>query len=182
MSIRSMFMLAGALSLAACQPATTMPAGQPIGDMPADQIIYGLTNEITAEGVRTAFLRGDSAYVLEDGRRLELQGVSLEFYDEMGKRAGELTSISGEYTAGSGLFIARGQVVLITEGERGPRRLETEELHYDPNMQQISSPVPFVMREAGETSSGQSFRSDTQFRNVTIQGARGSIPSSEIRF
>jgi LPS export ABC transporter protein LptC len=179
--IATLALLALTGTLAACQPEATLPA-QSTGDLPADQIVYGLRHAMTQEGIRKAVLQSDSAYVVDDGRRFDLHSVNLEFFDETGRRAGELTSIEGEYATATGLFVARGTVVLVTTGPQGNRRLETEELHYDPNADQIWSPVPFVMREGGQTSRGQSFRSDTQFRNFTIQGARGAIPSGELTF
>lgn len=181
MRIRPAFLAVALVAAAACQPDATTPAAS-IGELPADQIVYGLRHTMTQEGVRKAFLRGDSAYVRDEGRKFDLNGVSLDFFSESGARAGELTSETGEYLTTSGIFIARGSVVLITEGAEGPRRLETEELHFDPNIDQLWSPVPFVMHERGETSRGESFRSDSQFRNFTIQGARGSIPSGSITF
>jgi LPS export ABC transporter protein LptC len=181
MRLRSSFLLLALAATTGCQAETTTPAAS-IAELPADQIVYGLRHTMTQEGIRKAFLRGDSAYVRDEGRRFDLNGVNLEFFDEAGRRGGDLTSLTGEYVTTSGVFIARGSVVLITQGPRGTRRLETEELHYDPTADRIWSPVPFVMREAGETSRGQSFNSDSEFRNFTIQGAQGSIPSGSITF
>lgn len=173
----------GLLALAACgQDATTPAATAAALQLPADQVVYDVKHVMTTDGVRRALLRGDSAYLREQGQRFDLSGVELEFFDELGKPSGNLTSRTGEYSPASGDFIARGDVVLITNGPNGPRRLETEELHYEPRADQLWSPVPFVMKEGGQTSRGQSFRSDTRFRNFNIQGAQGSIPSAEIRF
>ena len=169
--------------LGACsREATTPAAGVEQADLPADQIVYGLRHNMTNEGVRKAVLLSDTAYVREDGRRFDLVDVDLDFFDENGKPSGDLTSKTGEYQISTGSFVARGNVVLITHGPKGPRRLETEELHYDPANNQIWSDKAFVLREGGQVSRGASFRSDTEFKNFTIQGAQGSIPSGQITF
>ena len=67
-------------------------------------------------------------------------------------------------------------MVLVTQGANGKRRLTTEELHFEPNSDQVWSPVPFVLVEDGQTSSGKSFRSDSRFRNLTVQGMQGTVP------
>ena len=76
----------------------------------------------------------------------------------------------------------RGSVVLVTQGANGKRRLTTEELHFEPNSDQVWSPVPFVLVENGQTQRGKSFRSDTRFRNFSIQGGQGTVPSGAIQF
>lgn len=183
MRLRSIVLLLAIIALSACGGETTSPAGTlDENELPADQIVYGLRHVMTTEGVRKAVLLSDTAYLREDGRRFDLQGVDLDFYDESGVPAGELTSETGEYQMTTGEFTARGNVVLITEGANGVRRLETEELHYSPDADQIWSDEPFVLREGGEVSRGLSFQSDTQFENFTIQGAEGQIPGSEITF
>jgi LPS export ABC transporter protein LptC len=182
MRIRAFLLLPMLAAVTACQPDTTTPVSRSIGELPADQIIIGLVHVMTNEGVRKAYLRGDTAFVRDEGRVFEITGVKLEFFDDSGNGAGELTSTAGEYSPASGTFVAKGSVVLNMKGPQGNRRLETEELHYEPNINQIASPVPFVMREGGRVQRGQSFRSDTQFRNYTVQGAQGSIPSGAITF
>lgn len=169
------------LWVAACKDETTAP-GTLVddADLPADQIMYQLRHVMTNNGVRTALLVSDSAYVRDADRRLDLLGVDLDFFDSNGRSSGKLTSETGEYDIRSGSFVARGGVVLITTGARGQRRLETEELHYDRDADQLWSDVPFTMTENGATTRGTSFRSDSQFRNFTIQGAQGRLPGEII--
>lgn len=181
MFTRTLAVLLMAVSIAACKDETTAP-GTLIDDagLPADQIMYQLRHVMTNNGVRTALLVSDSAYVRDADRRLDLLGVDLDFFDTNGRSSGKLTSETGEYDIGSGSFVARGGVVLITTGARGQRRLETEELHYDRDADQLWSDVPFVLTENGQTTRGTSFRSDSEFRNFTIQGAQGGIPGEVI--
>jgi LPS export ABC transporter protein LptC len=143
-----------------------------VGELPADDIIFGMHHEMTKNGLRSAVLDSDTALLMENGQRFDLKGVHLRFYTDVGAESGTLTSRTGEYRVSSGSFIARGDVVLITKGENGPRRLETEELHYDVSRDQIWSDKPFVVRENGQVTRGTSFRSDTRSQNWTIRGAR----------
>ena len=152
--------------------ATTPSAATDVTQMPADQVIYTLNHVMTKDGIRTAVLNGDTAYLFEDGRRFDLMGVRLQFYTENGSESGVLTSTTGEYNLANGLFIARGDVVLITQTPEGSRRLETEELHYDVTGDRLWSEMDFVLVENGRTTRGSSFRSDANFRTWEVTGAR----------
>ena len=69
---------------------------------------------------------------------------------------------------------ARGEVVLVVPFQE--RRLETEELHYDPELNQLWSDSAFVMNEEGRERAGSSFRSDLEFRDFVVQGSGGTGP------
>lgn len=167
------------LGAVACGGDATVPATvTDPAQLPADQVIYGLRHVMTKDGVRSAVLNGDTAYLQEEGRRFDLVGVELFFFTESGVQSGKLTSTSGEYSMSDGSFIARGNVVLITEGANGNRRLETEELHYDVSADQLWSDVPFVLTEGGRVTRGESFRSDAEFDSWSVTGAQtdGGLP------
>lgn len=180
-SMRRFLVLGLAAALAACGTQSTTPA--PVADgseLPADNIIHGLRHVMTKSGVRTGVLDSDTAYLYEVGRQLDLRGVRLQFFNEAGAQTGTLTSETGEYDIGTGSFVARGNVVLITEGAEGTRRLETEELHYDVPQDRLWSDVPFVLTEGGRTTRGTSFRSDARFESWSVTGARteGGLPET----
>jgi LPS export ABC transporter protein LptC len=153
--------------------ATVTPLAQD-QDLPADQIIYDIQHTMTSEGVRNAVLNGDSAYLYQTGRTMDIIGVELTFFSETGRETGFLTAERGNYNSATGTMVARGTVVLVTRDTDGERRLETEELHYDLNGDRMWSDVPVVMREAGTTLHGTSFRADARFQNRTVTGARTS--------
>ena len=77
-------------------------------------------------------------------------------------------------------MVARGDVVLtIPEGNR---RVETQEINYDPNGDRIWSDSLTVMREQGTVSEGMGFSSDLDFRRLqvgpgSIRGTGGRSPS-----
>jgi LPS export ABC transporter protein LptC len=168
--------------LAACGSDATTPAvSGDLGQLPADQVIYGLRHVMTKDGVRTAVLEADTAYLYEEGRRFDLMGVQLQFFEENGAESGNLVSDAGEYNLSTGLFIARTNVVLVTSPAAGGRRLETEVLHYDVRNDQLWSDTAFVLVEAGRTTQGTRFRSDARFERWDVTGARtqdGGRPGS----
>lgn len=176
--MRSAFWIAlGVLALAACDGESTTPAAvAESAQLPADQVIYGLRHNMTTDGVRSGELLSDSAYMFETGRKLDLKGVRLRFFAENGRETGVLTSSSGEYHTGTGSFVARGDVLLITHAPS--RRLETEELHYDVEGDQLWSDVPFVLREGERVTRGTRFRSDSRFETWSVSNAEtsGGLP------
>jgi LPS export ABC transporter protein LptC len=173
MRIQQLFTVVLVALLAGCGSESTTPGAiANIGELPADNVIHDLTHRMSRDGIRSAELQSDTAYYFDAERRFDLQAVNLVFYHETGQQSGTLNSLTGEYRVGTGAFIARGSVVLITQGDQGPRRVETEELHYDVAGDQIWSDVPFVMTEAGRTTRGSSFSTDTRFERWTIEAAR----------
>jgi len=158
---------------AACGRDSTAPsAGDDAFNLPADQVAYEVQHVLTSSGVKTALLNSDTAFLYEQARRLDVVGVELVFFNELGAEVGTLTSRAGVYQPSAGVFTARDSVVLVTEGPNGPRRLETENLHYDIKGDLLRSDTPFVFHEGGRTSQGDSFRSDSKFRTWEITGAR----------
>lgn len=139
-------------------------------DLPPGDVTFGLTHTMTKEGVRSAVVEADTAVQQRDGRRWDLRGVEIQFFTESGAQSGTLTSRTGEYQPDDGSFIARQDVVLVTQSEGGTRRLETEELHYDVRTEQIWSDSAWVLDEGGQVSRGTSFRSDVHGERWTAIG------------
>jgi LPS export ABC transporter protein LptC len=166
-------MLALLLALGACGQQSTTPGATFDGDLPPDQIVTaGFEMRLTNLGVLAALLDSDTAYIYEQARRYEFVGVQASFRDERGSEAGVLTSTTGDYNQGINLFIARGDVVLITQGPNGERRLETDELHYNISEDRIWTERPFTIFEAGRTTTGDAFQTDSNFRTWEVTGVR----------
>jgi LPS export ABC transporter protein LptC len=157
--------------LVGCNQQSTSPAvSEDEFNLPADQVFLGMTHRMLRDGVVAAVLTADTAFAFEQSRHLDLMGVAVDFRNETGANAGNLTSATAFYDIGSRLFVARGDVVLITQGPEGPRRLETIELYYDLDADQLWSDHTFTLTEAGRTSRGTSFRTDSQFSHWEITG------------
>jgi len=154
-------------------------------DLPPGDMTFGVEHVMTRKGVRTAILQADTAIQQENGRQWDLRGVYIQFFTETGAESGTLTSKAGEYTPDDGSFIARDDVVLITQSENGVRRLETEELHYDVRSEEIWSDSAWVLNEGGSVSRGTSFRSDVNgenWRAVGVETENISTGGGEITF
>ncbi|MGH7474676.1 MAG: LPS export ABC transporter periplasmic protein LptC [Longimicrobiales bacterium] len=168
--------------LGACaQQGGTEPEALALFDgVDADQVIIGLDQWLTREGVRRAQIQGDTAYVFTDSSRVQLRGVNVLMYDEGGRQNANLTSLSGVLDTRTEAMVARGEVVLTTAA--GNRRIMTEELHYDPQSGRIWSEVETTMVEDGSRITGTGFTSDTEFRNVQVTNPRGQTQNLRIEF
>jgi LPS export ABC transporter protein LptC len=170
---------AAALLVAACN-GTTAPVGGSYESLPADQVIYGMTHNMTVDGVRSAHLRADTALVFNDSAAIQLRRLSLELYTESGTVRAELTSQGGSLDQNTNRMVARGQVVLQVRGDNA-MTLRTEELHYDPNQKVIWSDVQTERVMAnGQRNTMNSFRADERMGNFRAEGLRGD--AGQIRF
>jgi LPS export ABC transporter protein LptC len=180
MSTKRFFLLTSALLLAACSKEQT-PTGEDFQSIAADMIMVGMTQNMTADGLRRARLQGDTAFMFEDSAKVKVKGVSLTIFNEQGQESARLTSRAGDFNTQNQGMIARGNVVLVTTGAT-PRRIETEELHYDPETHKIWSTVKTLMVEGGSRITGDGFSADDKFENVSVTNAQGRVTSPRIRF
>jgi len=70
-------------------------------------------------------------------------------------------------------MIARGNVVLITKV--GNRRIETEELYYDPQQHKLWSTVKSVITEGASRVTTDGFTADDKFQNFTMKNTHGPV-------
>jgi LPS export ABC transporter protein LptC len=146
--------------------------------MRADQVMFGVQQFITQDGIRRGVLNADTAYVFEDSGKVDVRKVRLNMFNETGKSAANLTSKAGTLDTRTQGMIARGNVVLITaDGQK----INTEELHYDPNAHRVWSDVTTTMVQNGGPLTGDGFTADDQMRNIKITRPRGQV-SGGIKF
>ncbi len=172
---RWLFITCIALPAAACQGNTTAPPGENIPDMVADRIIYGVEFNSSSDGVKRARMHADTAFAFNspDSATMHLRGMRIEMFDENGAKGGVVTGRSGVIDSRTKVMVARGNVVMVMS--KDGRRIETEELHYDPNAHRIWSTVKTVtVNSDGSRQTANSFESDDKFRNFTAKGARGA--------
>jgi len=126
-----------------------------------------LEHIITLEGVREGRLLADSAFYYRDEQVYDLVNPTLEIYTEdSGTPRAHVTSDRGRYNPNTREMLAQGNVVLlITEGNK---RIESEELNYDPRMDRIWSDSATTMIEPGRISEGMGFESDLDFRRTVV--------------
>ena|SRR5690606_16282846 len=181
---RSAGWMLAALLYAACSAGDQGPvAGEEYARLKADNVVIGLEQFVTKDGIRQALLRADTGYVYEESSRVELAKVHLVLFRATGEQAAELTSETGELNQRSQAMVARGRVVLVTVDGR---RIETDELHYDPNLSRIWSDVRTVHTRNGAQLVGESFEArldaDGHLRDLVLREPRGRADGVEIGF
>jgi LPS export ABC transporter protein LptC len=137
-------------------------------------VILGADFFTTASGIRQMRTVADSMYVDEDSTFAQLFGVRLMMYDTLGRRTADVTSLRGLVNQRTQKTVAQGKVVLVLADGR---RIETEELNYDPELRRIWSDVFTRMRHPdGGFTTFQTFSTDDKFQNLTGTGMTGRIP------
>lgn len=159
------------LALAACGGESETPVvADDLARMEADNVIYGMEQALTNEGIREGVVQADTAYFYRDSSAVHLRGVNMFFYDEDGYEQARIEARRGRSEAETENMVARGDVVLRIPAQ--DRRIESQELHYSAAQDRIWSDSFTVMVEGDEISCGTAFESDLEFRNVIIEEAR----------
>lgn len=171
-------LLLAALVLGGCRRDED-PVATGFQPLPSDVVMTGVTHYLTADGVRSAKLVSDSVYQHQDSSKVELFGVNLTLYDSSGQVTATVTSRFGDLDERTNAMVARGNVVVLRQD--GAERIESEELHYNPQTHQIWSTVQTTRTMEGAVTIGDGFTVDDQFRNFQLQNARGAVPGA-IRF
>ena len=170
--MRFALILLASVAASACSSKKQPPVAthSPLADS-ADQVMYGARFNLTDKGLERAQLESDTAYFFEDNTRIELEKVHTTFYTPTGAKDAVLTSQRGTYNSRTSNMVARRNVVVVSEDGR---RLTTQELTYNQQLNQISSDSAFVMTEPNRRLEGIGFRSDPNMKNIQIlRGASG---------
>lgn len=167
-----LFFLGLAIVTGACseEPETPVAASE-LQELEADQAVFGMRMYITVEGVREALLYADTAYTYRDSVEIDVRSLRLTLYGETGNERAFVTANRGAIDPNTQRMQARGTVVLTIPEQN--RRIESEQLNYDPNRDRIWSDTATVMMHDGRRSTGDAFESDLDFTSVKIFGARG---------
>ena len=143
-----------------------------VAEVGADQIIYGLEEYLTHDGIRSGEVTADSAYLFRDSSVVRMYTLDMTTYTENGSPRAHIVADSGRLQQRSEEMVAWGEVVLTIID--GSRRIESTELHYDPGAGRIWSDSATTFREANRVTRGSCFDSDLEFRNVRICSIRGA--------
>lgn len=163
---------------AACGGGEDPVAERGFRDLPADHVVWGQDTDIKDMGSLRARIHADTAYVWEDSARTLMFPIEVRLYDDNGAQTAHLTADEGELDSITNKMVARGNVILITEGEE--RRLLTEELHYDPQRGRIWSDVATVMYQGDTRLEGTGFRANEDMTDIEVFGSTGE--NLEIEF
>jgi len=143
----------------------------------ADQVMYGQRTVLANRGVNGGELLSDSAYVYEDGARLDFFRVNMTFFTSQGLKDGVLTSKTGKYNSRLQRLEARGDVVVIRDDGK---RLSTPQLVFDQARNQIFSDTTFTLVEPSRQLTGIAFESDPHFSNFKCLRACKIVASVKI--
>ena len=160
-----------ALAAAACEEqVATTPLPEELRALQADQVLFEIVTHVTLDGIREARIQADTAYLWQDSATVALRAVNLIMYDDAGVERARVTSRTGRLNEDTQHMVARGDAVLVMSD----RRIESAEIHYEPQRDRIWSDSATVMRmtEGNRVVEGSSFLSDANFGNIFIQNQR----------
>ena len=164
--------LVGLLGAAACQSEGDMPVASEFAQGIDAPVVFGMTSFITVNGVREGRVEADTAYTYNDSTKVDLRVMTVTFYDESGRERATVAGRTGEWNQDTNLMIARGDVVLRVQTDSS--RIESAEIHYDPENDRIWSDSATVRTLAdGTVTRGSAFESDIEFTNVRVLDIRG---------
>jgi LPS export ABC transporter protein LptC len=134
----------------------------------ADGVVFGMVHRITQDGRTQGLVHADTAIQWRDSSAVHLRGVDLTVMEEDGTERAHVTARTGVLDTRTNRMTAHGNVVMIIPAEA--RRIESEELNYDPQGDRIWSDSAFVYTHRGQITRGRAFRSDIEFVNFEILG------------
>jgi LPS export ABC transporter protein LptC len=162
-----------AAALAACGAPDRNVAATGTAADSADQTMWGLTQYLTKNGVKQAFLQADTAFMYEASGRVDLVHVKVTFYSEQGEAISVLTGRIGAYFTRNNQMWARDSVLVVRLADQA--RLKTGFLEYDPTRNEVRTDRPYVADKASQHVEGDhGFTCDPGFTNCTTVGARGN--------
>jgi LPS export ABC transporter protein LptC len=164
------------LALGACgKPRQDAVAAVEAAADTADQLLIGLTQYITQDGVRKAYLEADSAFLYENSGRAELKTVKVTFFAEAGDTSSVVTGKIGSYDWRTGRMEAREDVVVVLSNGG---RLTTSVLRYDQARNELSTDQHYVYTAPDRQMEGDGFVTDpalSVFRTTRPRGTAGSF-------
>jgi len=169
--IRAGVVVGGILLAAACNRTGASPGVLATAADTADQTLIKVRHIITRDGIQKSLVEADTAYYYEGSQTFELRVVKVTFYDKDGAPTSTLTSNEGTYQTMTGVMEGRGSVVVVSTD--GRRTLKSEQLHYDPGKNEISSKVFYTYDQGSNHLEGDGFTSDPAFQRMQTANARG---------
>lgn len=160
-----------AMAVAACGEEGTIPASADVSLPSCDNEIGDMTQNLSRDGVRTAFLQADRACLWENADTLVVESFRLTVYTEgTGVEEAVVTGDRGVLNLSTQQMRANGSAVLFIPEQA--RRIESEELYYDPQGNRMYSDSTTFMYHEGRVLEGSGFTSDLGFQNVTMHQFR----------
>lgn len=171
--VRSMVLVVVCLSLvtlAACREEPSRPVASEELLETDGNVLFDIVHYMTSEGIREARVVADTAYAWQDSTSMALRQLELTVFNDNGGQRAVVTAERGVLDRASNKMVARGNVVLLIR--EGNRRVESPEIHYDPDQNRIWSDSATVYYAKGRVVEGTGFTSDTEFTDVRVENGR----------
>lgn len=118
-------------------------------------------------------LSADKQFELQNGDREFPQGIFIEFYEPDGSMSSTLEANEGYYFKETDLYRAVGDVVVI--GLENDEKLNTEELFWDPNKEEVYTDKFVRIESDGELHMGEGLVAKQDFSSWRILKPTGTI-------
>ena len=150
-----------------------------LAELDADNVFYGMRQNLTADGVRQARVHADTAFGWRDSTAVHLRNPEMTAYYEDGRERAIVTGREGRHDAATDELYVSGDVVLVLADT--DRRLESEELYYDPQGNRIWSERSFALylEDRDGAITGSWFESDLGFQEFSAGGDDADLDGIE---
>lgn len=145
-------------------------AGTEFGEASADDVMYGVSHNMSKDGIREARLEADSMLMWNDSTHTWVMQMTLLVFNDQGGRRATITADRGRFDMSSNELMAVGNAVLTIPGQ--DREIRTEVLNFSQQSDRVWSDVTVVMREEGCEIEGDRLESDISFDDVKLWGTR----------
>jgi LPS export ABC transporter protein LptC len=118
-------------------------------------------------------INADKQFGFENGDKEFPEGIFIEFYDKEGELSSTLEAKKGFYTKETDLYKAEGDVEVI--GYVQEQKLNSEELFWDPNKEEIYTDKFVRVESGGQLSTGTGLTAKQDFSTYRILKPEGTI-------
>ena len=139
-------------------------------EISADEVVYGVSHNMSKDGIREARLEADSMLMWRDSSHTWVMQMTLLVFDDQGSQRATITADRGRFDMATNELMAVGNAVLSIPGQE--REIRTEVLNFSQESDRVWSDVSVVMREAGCEIEGDRLQSDIAFDKVKLWGTR----------
>lgn len=130
-----------------------------------NQIVEALTLNESSSGKRLYTLEAQKAYVYDPVQRIDVTGVRVLFYDEVGRVSSTLVADEGSIYSRNEDLVARGHVVVRTSDST---RLETDSLAWSNQRRLVRTDADLVIETPKGRIEGRGLVSDAGLNKIDI--------------
>ena len=139
----------------------------------ADGVAFDMVHRFTQDGVLQAKVIADTTIQWNDSTAVALRVFEMDVFEEDGTERAHVVADRGWLNMRTNRMAAYGNVVLTIPGADG-RRIESNELQYDPRTDRMWSDSAFVMYQEGRAPfRGSRFNTDLEFTDFRSWGTGG---------